>query len=226
MVTLLPGIGLALFSVPGGEIMATIGLIPFTLLMAVLAYWRILQYGGMKPSEPQRGVYANPDDAAVRNLERLFAVLQLESTPRAFYLKKNGERRSIDERYFFGNLRAAYVARNSPIRDTLFAPVGFWFTREIFMDVDVEALIEQAKAKPNRAGPSKTYDYTDAVMSLIEHPVIRGMDVSKRGSQTRIVGLLEDWYNAKRLPAPSGTQLAIYAKLIIETIAKNRAANS
>lgn len=222
VITLLPGIGFTLFAVPGGEIMATIGLIPFTLLMAVLAYWRILQYGGMRASAPQRALYADPDDSAVRNLERLFAVLQLESTPRAFYLTKNNERRQIDERYFFGSLRAAYVARNSPVRETLFGPIGFWFTREIFMEVDVEALIKQAKATPQRE-KSTTYDYTDAIMSLIEHPLIRGMeDVTKRGAQTRIIDLLEDWYHAKRIPAPSREQLRGYVKVIQQVITKNR----
>ena len=224
-ITLLPGIGLALAGVKGGEVVAAIGLIPFSLLLAVVSYWRILQYGSTKAAEPQKAVYANPDDPAARNLERLFRLLQLETTPRAFYVTSNGARRYINERYFFGSLRAAYVSRESPVREVLFAPIGFWFSREIFMDVDVEALIALAKAKPNRGAP-KTYDYTDAVMSLIEHPAIRAIDVGKRGSQTQVTDLLEDWYGTKRLPVPSRTQLSLYAKSVLEVIAKNRAAKS
>lgn len=91
------------------------------------------------------------------------------------------------------------------------------------MDVDVERLIELAKAKPNRAGAPKTYDYTDAVMSLIEHPAVRAIEVGKRGNQKLIVGLLEDWYRTRRRTVPSETQLALHAKLILEAIAKNRA---
>ncbi|WP_174275017.1 hypothetical protein [Sphingomonas bacterium] len=224
-ITLLPGIGLTLAGVKGGEIVAAIGLIPFGLLLAVVSYWRILQYGSMRASQPQKAVYANPDDPAARNLERLFALLQLETTPRAFYVTRNGVKRYINERYFFGSLRAAYVSKESPVREVLFAPIGFWFSREIFMDVDVDALIAQAKAKPNRGAP-KTYDYTDAVMSLIEHPVVRAIDVNKRGNQTQIADLLEDWYRTKGGSIPSRTQLSLYAKLILEVIAKNRAAKS
>ncbi len=94
------------------------------------------------------------------------------------------------------------------------------------MEVNVEALIEQAKAKPSRAGAPKTYDYTDAVMSLIEHPAIRSLVLGKRGNQTMIVSLLDSWYVSKRITAPSDTQLANYAKIILAVIEKNRAANS
>lgn len=222
-ITLLPGIGFAIIGVKGGEIVATIGLIPFSLLLAVVAYWRILQYGSMRATAPQKAIYANPDDPAARNLERLFALLQLETTPRAFYVTRNGVRRYINERYFFGSLRAAYVAKGSPVRDVLFAPIGFWFSREVFLEADVGALIAQAKAKPNRGAP-RTYDYADAVMSLIEHPVIAAMDISRRGSKTQVTDLLEDWYRTKRLPVPSRTQLSLYAKSVVDVIAKNRRA--
>lgn len=226
VVTLLPGIVMSLRGNKAGELLAAIGLIPFFLLLAVFAYWRILQYGSMTATEPQKGIYADPDDPAVRNLERLFALLQIESTPRAFYVTRNGIRRTLDERYFFGSLRAAYVAKDKRIKDTLFAPIGFWFSREIFMEVDVEALIAQAKAKPNRAGAKRTYDYTDAVMSLIEHPAIRRIDPRKHGSKTKIVALLRDWYVGKRQAPPSDGQLGEYASMIQDVIAKNRSADS
>lgn len=224
--TLLPGILFTLLGVKGAEIVAYIGLVPFALMVGILGYWRILQYGGINATVPQKPVYADPDDPAVRNLECLFAWLQRESTPRAFYFTKGGARRQIDERYFFGSLRAAYVAKGSPIQDALFAPVGFWFAREIFMEADVDDLIVQAKAKPKRGGAKKTYDYTEAVMSLIEHPDIQAMDVGKRGSQTRIVDLLEGWYRTRRVPVPSQNQLRLYAELAIEAIKRNRAAST
>jgi hypothetical protein len=222
--TLLPGIGFALAGDKTGAALAVVGLIPFGLLMGVLGYWRILQYGSMRATEPQVGIYADANDPAVLNLERLFALLQLETTRRAFYVTKNGARREVDERYFFGSLRAAYVAKESPIRDALFAPIGFWFSHEIFMEVDVAALIAEAKAKPNQAGAKRTYDYADAIMSLIEHPDIRNMEFGKRGNQTKIIGLLEASYITRRKTPPSENQLAGYAKLILETIAKNRSA--
>jgi hypothetical protein len=223
--TLLPGVAFTLVGDKAGAILTAIGLVPFGLLMGVLGYWRILQYGSIRATKPQVGIYADPSDPAVLNLEKLFAILQLETTRRSFYLTKNGVRRELDERYFFGSLRAAYVAKESPIRDALFAPIGFWFSREIFMEVDVAALIAEAKAKPNQAGAKRTYDYTDAIMSLIEHPDIRSMKIGKRGNQTKIISLLEASYISRRKTPPSENQLAGYAKLVLETITKNRSAN-
>lgn len=226
LITLVPGLILTFNETPGAEVIEAIGLLCFGLLLAILVSWRIFQYGGMKATTPQKAVYADPDDPAVHNLERLFAILQRETTPRAFYRTTNGTRRYIDERYFFGRLRAAHVAKGSTIRDALFGPIGFWFSREIFLDAAVEDLMALAKAKPNRAGTPKTYDYTDAVISLIEHPAVRALEIGKRGNQKQIVGLLEDWYRKRRLAVPSETQLALYAKNILAVIAKNRAAKS
>ena len=63
----------------------------------------------------------------------------------------------------------------------------------------------------------------DAVMSLIEHPDLRKIDIAKkRGNQKLVVGLLEDWYRSRRREVPGETQLSGYAKQILETIAKNR----
>jgi hypothetical protein len=225
--TMIPGMILAFRGDRIGEITTAIGLIPFAALLGTIAYWRTLQYGGLFPKVPQNAVYANEDDPAVRNLERLFAVLQLETTPRAFYTKRNGERRYIDERYFFNRLRVLYLARDHADRGVLIAPFGPWFSRELFMEADVDALIAETKAKPSRGGAPKTYDYTDAIMSLIEHPAIRAIeDAAKRGTQRRIIDLLEAWYLNKRVSPPSETQLQLYAKSIQETIIKNRAAKS
>lgn len=224
-VTLLLAIALTWEKEPGADIVTLVGLICFGTMLAVGASWRAFQYGGIKAAAPQKPVYANPEDPAVRNLERLFAMLQLESSPRAFYLSRDGTRRHIDHRYFFGNLRAAYVARDSTIRSALVGPVGFWFDRELFLEADVDKLIADAKAEPTRAGAPKKYDYTNAVISLIEHPKVRALDITKkRGNQTLIVGLLEDWYRSRRSEVPSETQLSSYAKQILESIAKNRAA--
>lgn len=225
-ITLIPGLFLVASETPGAEVALIVGLACFALLMAILALWRSFQYGGLKASAPQKPVYADADDPAARNLERLFAVLQLESTPRAFYRLRNGTRCYVDERYFFGSLRAAHVSKSSTLRDALFGPTGFWFARELFLEADIDQLITSAKARPNRTGAPKTYDYTDAVMSLIEHPSVRALQIGKRGNQKQIVALLEDWYHSRRGPAPSETQLSLYAKQILDVIAKNRATKS
>lgn len=208
---------------PGADTLLIIGLACFILTMAVVASWRAFQYGGIKASTPQDAAYANPDEPAARNLERLFALLQRESTLRAFYQTKSGVRRYVDHRYFFGKLRAAHVAREGAIRSALVGPVGFWFGRELFLEADVDKLIADAKAEPSRKGAPKQYDHTNAIIALIDHPKVRALDISKkRGNQKEIIELMEDWYRGRRLKVPSQTQLAPYANQILETIAKNR----
>lgn len=208
---------------PGADTLLIIGLACFILTMAVVASWRAFQYGGIKASTPQDAAYANPDEPAARNLERLFALLQRESNLRAFYQTKSGVRRYVDHRYFFGKLRAAHVAREGAIRSALVGPVGFWFGRELFLEADVDKLIADAKAEPSRKGAPKQYDHTNAIIALIDHPEVRALDISKkRGNQKEIIELMEDWYRGRRLKVPSQTQLAPYANQILETIAKNR----
>ncbi|GGO89775.1 hypothetical protein [Stakelama pacifica] len=206
-----------------GHVAGVIALLQFAIVIGILSYWRSLQYGGLTVGKPQPAIYANPEDPAAQNLERLFTELQKESTPRAFYRSRNGVKRYVDERYFFGALRVALVSKNPELRDMFFPPIGVWFSRELFMEVDVSALIVKAKAKPNAAGVKKTYDYTDAAMSLIEHPAIRELDPNKRGSQMLVKGLLHDWYESNRQTPPGETQLALYAKMILDVIRKNRA---
>lgn len=220
---LILGIVWTINGAPGADTLLIIGLGCFILTMAVIASWRAFQYGGIRASAPQDAAYANPDEPAARNLERLFALLQRESTLRAFYRTKSGTRRHVDHRYFFGKLRAAHVAREGAIRSALVGPVGFWFGRELFLEADVDKLIADAKAEPSRKGAPKQYDHTNAIIALIEHPKVRALDISKkRGNQKEIIELMEDWYRGRRLKVPSQTQLAPYANQILETIAKNR----
>lgn len=222
--TLLPGIFLTLGSAPGALTVVIIGLVCFSLMLLAIVAWRVFQYGGVAASTPRPALYGNGDDPAVRNVERLFKLLQRESSPRAFFRLANGRRRYVDHRYFFGKLRAAHVARDSTIRSAFFSPIGSWFDRELFLEADVDHLIAEGKAEPSRAGAPRKYDYTNAVISLIEHPKVRTIDISRmRGNQKLIIGLLEDWYRSRRLEVPSETQLSGYAKQILETMAKNRA---
>lgn len=217
------GLVLTVREAPGADTLLITGIVCFILTMAVVASWRAFQYGGIRASAPQVAVYANPDEPAVRNLERFFSLLQRESTLRAFYRTKSGARRDVDHRYFFGKLRAAHVAREGAIRTALVGPVGFWFGRELFLEADINALIATAKAEPSRKGAPKQYDHTNAIIALIDHPKVRALDISKqRGNQKEIIELLEDWYEGRRLKVPSQTQLAPYANQILETIAKNR----
>lgn len=220
---LILGIVWTINGAPGADTLLIVGLACFVLTMAVVASWRAFQYGGIKASAPQDAAYANPDEPAARNLERLFALLQRESTLRAFYQTKSSVRRYVDHRYFFGKLRAAHVAREGAIRSALVGPVGFWFGRELFLEADIDKLIADAKAQPSRKGAPKQYDHTNAIIALIEHPQVRALDISKkRGNQREIIELMEDWYRGRRLKVPSQTQLAPYANQILETIAKNR----
>lgn len=221
--TLLPGIFLTLGDAPGALTVVIIGLACFSLMLLTILAWRVFQYGGMAARTPQRALYGNSDDPAVRNVERLFKLLQRESSPRAFFRAANGGRRYVDHRYFFGALRAAHITQAGTIRSAFFSPVGSWFDRELFLEADINELIAEAKAEPSRAGAPRKYDYSNAIISLIEHPEVRAIDITrKRGNQKLIVGLLEDWYRDRRLEVPSETQLSGYARQILEAIAKNR----
>src|SRR3546814_20822986 len=140
-------------------------------MMAAGASWRVFQYDGLKATTPQKPVYADPEDSAVRNLERLFAILQLESSPRAFNFARNGARRYVDHRYFFSKLRAALVANDSTIRNALFGTVGFWFAPEWFLEADVDNLIADAKANTKRTVVTQTIDYTTTIKLTTTHPM-------------------------------------------------------
>lgn len=222
--TLLPGIFLTLGNAPGALTVVIIGLACFSLMLLTILAWRVFQYGGMAARTPQRALYGSSDDPAVRNVERLFKLLQRESSPRAFFRAANGGRRYVDHRYFFGALRAAHITQAGTIRSAFLSPAGSWFDRELFLEADINELIVEAKAEPSRAGAPRKYDYSNAIISLIEHPEVRAIDITrKRGNQKLIVGLLEDWYRDRRLEVPSETQLSGYARQILEAIAKNRA---
>lgn len=221
--TLLPGIFLTLGNAPGAPTVVIIGLACFSMMLLTILAWQVFQYGGVAASTPRPALYGNSDDPAVQNVERLFKLLQRESSPRAFFRTANGGRRYVDHRYFFGALRAAHIAQASTIRSAFFSPAGSWFDRELFLEADIDELIAKTKAEPSRAGAPRKYDYSNAIISLIEHPEVRAIDMTrKRGNQKLIVGLLEDWYRDRRLEVPSETQLSGYAKQILETIAKNR----
>lgn len=84
-ITLLPGIFLTLSNAPGAITVLVIGLLCFTLLFLTIVVWRGFQYGGLKAKTPQPALYADGGDPAARNLERLFNLLQRETSPRAFF---------------------------------------------------------------------------------------------------------------------------------------------
>lgn len=215
--------GFALQGSPFTNSLLVVGALSILGYIILALQWRFFQYDRGSVKNPRPANYAKGDKASLKNLDLFFNAVQLETTPRAFYKTKSGARRDVSRHYFFGSLRVLLLSEDDWVRVLVFAPKGLWFSRELYIEVDVAALIEQAKAKPKETGRPKTYDYTDAVMSLIEHPEVTGIDPDKRGNETRITKLLEKWYIAKSLVAPSEGQLRIYAKLILEGIRKNRA---
>lgn len=190
---------------------------------AVLLFWRFFQYGIGFVRTPRPAIYPEADKTSAKNLDRFFGVVQRETSPRAFFYERSGTKHFLDRRYFFGSLRALLLAEHRWVREPVFSPDGMWFGREVFLEVDVAALIARAQAKPKASGRPKTYDYTDAVMSLIEHPEIRSIEPGKRGDQTRVLALLEAWYVAKRITPPSEGQLRNYAQQVLNVVRKNRA---
>jgi hypothetical protein len=193
------------------------------ILGAILLLWRLFQYGIGFARVPRAAMYPDPDKISARNLDRFFSVVQRETSPRAFFYTASGTRRFLDRHYFFGSLRTLLLAEHRWVREPVFSPQGMWFGQEVFLEADVAALIAQARARPRATGRPKTYDYTDAVMSLIEHPEIGKIEPGKRGDQTRVLALLEGWYVAKRVTPPSEGQLRLYAQQVLDVIRKNRA---
>ncbi|MDE8349394.1 MAG: hypothetical protein POG74_07915 [Acidocella sp.] len=194
-------------------------------LFAALLFWSRIQYNFGRKLKPRPTIHMAGSKQSLENLEKFFAVMQREATPRAYYHKKDGSKAYLDRRYFYGSLRPLLLSEDRWVRALVFSPNGLWFSHEIFIQANVQVLIQQASAKPKFPGAPKIHDYTDAVMSLIEHPVIRHLKLGKRGNQQCVIDLLSDWYVLKGQKTPSEGQLRNYAMIILDVIQKNRTAS-
>jgi hypothetical protein len=70
------------------------------LFMAWL--WRRFQYGSGRLRKPREAIYAGASGETRQTLEKLFAYLQRESAPRAYYRNWRGTQIYLERRYSFG----------------------------------------------------------------------------------------------------------------------------
>lgn len=202
-------------------------IVDLAALLGTFFGWRFYQYGFGRKLKPMPSIYANADGKLLDGLARFFSVMQLETTPRAYYEAKSGRKVFLDRRYFYGRLRVLMLSEHRWEREPMFSPSGWWFDHEVKMDVDVEALIRAANARPKSAGRPTQYDYKAILLVLTEHPSLDGIDPTKHGSESQVMKLIHKLSeNRPDYPEclPEDTQLRGLAKEILAAIKKNRAA--
>lgn len=196
--------------------------------IALLATWRWFQYGFGWVRTALPAIYANSDKLAATNIDLFFGILQRDTKLRAFYYTRNGAKRYVRRQFFFGRLRVLMLSEHRWIRELAFSPTGLWFSRELFIEADVGALIAQAKAKPNPGGRPQQYDQTEIVLALLEHPKTRQFDVDEAHAITRVEKLIISVCDAcdehdNDIPLPAKTEFDKIAKRVLAAIKKNRA---
>lgn len=97
------------------------------------------------------------------------------------------------------------------------------------MEVDVAALIAQAKAKPKSGGRPKEIDYEAILLALIEDDRLRAIKPNERSSETQVMKLIHNVCDAcdehdRNIRVPESTELRAFAKKVIAAIEKNRSA--
>ena len=194
--------------------------------VAAPIYWRLTQYNFGRELKPQPMIYMSGNNPSIENIGKFFEIMQRETTQRPYYYNKNGSIRHLDERYFYGRLRPLLLSKHRWIRELIFSPCGLWFSHEIYMQVDAEALIKQAKAKPNTSGRPEFYDYEAILRALIEHPGLSKITPGQHGSIAqleRLIHRVSEEHPDYPECLPKKTQLGEFAAEILENIKKNRA---
>ena len=193
--------------------------------VAAPIYWRLIQYNFGRELKPQPTIYMSGDNSSIENIGKFFEIMQRETTQRPYYYNRNGSIRHLDERYFYGRLRPLLLSKHRWIRELVFSPRGLWFSHEIYMQVDAEALIKQAKAKPNASGRPEIYDYEAILRALIEHPGLSKITPGQHGSIAqleRLIHKVSEEHPDYPECLPKKTQLGEFAAEILENIKKNR----
>ncbi|QDC36041.1 hypothetical protein [Sphingobium fuliginis] len=195
------------------------------LFMAWL--WRRFQYGTGRLRKPREAIYANASDETRETLEKLFAYLQRESAPRAYYRNWRGNPIYLERRYFFGNLRALLLSEFAAVRALCLSPGGSRISGAIKIEKDPDEVIKELGIKPKRAGgPGRNakYAYSDALISLIGDPRLSVLDLSNRAAAIRAIKKwLSDWFEEhadETGDVPRGDLLAPYAEKICAHLQK------
>ena len=200
-------------------------IVDLAALLGTFFGWRFSQYGFGRKLKPMPAIYANADGKLPDGLTRFFSVMQLETTPRAYFETKSGRKVFLDRRYFYGRLRVLMLSEHRWEREPMFSPSGWWFDHEIKMDIDVESLIREANARPKSAGRPAQYDYKAILLALTGHPALEDIDPIRHGSESQVMKLIHKVSeNRPDYPdcLPEDSQLRGLAKEILAAIRKNR----
>ena len=135
--------------------------------------WQTFQYGRLSTKKSQEAFHSEGDKDIALKLDGLFKHLQSGKTPKT-YFKKNGSDRYLDQKYFYGSLRFLLLSPERTYRELVFQPVRPWpFSREIFMRVNLKALIQRTNARPDKRQKSDQHDYKRLLLLIIEHPALK-----------------------------------------------------
>jgi hypothetical protein len=196
--------------------------------LAPLLHWRNFQYGLGADSLPKAAIYADANKASAEMLEKVFAYLRRETSPRGYVYGANNIKRYRDRRHFSASLRGLLLSKDDGIRAGCLPPYGLWFSRMIHIDADADDIIKAIKAKPKAGGRKKEFDYATMLLRLIDHPALAAIEPGKHGCQAQLMNLIRSLCDPNDedetgIAVPEETTLRQFAKEIEAALPKNRA---
>jgi hypothetical protein len=160
--------------------------------------WSHLQYGWGKRRHPRDAHYVDTSDESKEKLEKLFAYMQRDSAPRAYYRVKNFAPRYLDRNYTFGSLRVLLLSASPSVRALCLSPSGHRISAPIKIEADPDEVIKALNVKPKRKGGQGAkvkYPYIDAVLWLIDEPRLNRLDLTNRDQAIDTIKIwLSDWF--------------------------------
>ena len=134
------------------------------LIMAWL--WRRFQYGTGRLRKPREPIYANATDETWEALEKLFAYLQRESAPRAYYRNWRGTPIYLEYRYFFGNLRVLLLSEFAAVQALCLSPGGNRISGAIKIENGSDEVIKELGTRFKRPRISRVGSCHEVISSL------------------------------------------------------------
>ncbi|WP_447759685.1 hypothetical protein [Sphingopyxis panaciterrae] len=201
----------------------------FAMAACIAAYWRHFQYGLGIVDAKQTPIYGKSRRSTVETLEKLFDYLGRRTAPAAYYYDRQGIRRPVHRRHFYGRLRGLLLSEIASDRAIVLPPHGFWFSAQIYVDAEPEEIIRALKVRPSTGGRPKDYDYEAMLLTLIEYPALRTVDPEEHGVETEVMDLIRNRCEPSEehdndIRVPENTRLREFSKNILQAIKNNRSA--
>lgn len=201
---------------------------PILIATVAAVCWRYFQYGLGLVLKKQPAFYGKCRQSTIDTLEKLFDHLGRRTGPKAYFYDRKGEKRYVSRRHFFGRLRGLLLSEAASDRSLVMPPSGFWFSAQIYIEAEPEEIIQALKVKPQAGGRPKGYDYEAMLLTLIEHPGLKGISPGAHGAESFVMNLIRARCDASDehetdIQVPEDTELRKFAKRIIYAIKINRA---